>query len=446
MAINTPLSYRNLVIYEVYVRNHGPNGTFLDVETDLERIKQMGVDIVWFMPIHPIGQLNKKGSLGCPYSILDYREVNPEYGTKSDLKRLIDKVHQLGMKVMIDVVYNHTSHGSVLVRQHPEWFHQDEHGTPVTTVPDWSDVIDLKHPQQELTEYLINTLQMWAKVGVDGFRCDVASLLPEAFWTSARHEVEKVKPGVIWLAESVHAGFIEYRRSKGLSGLSDSEIYSAFDMAYDYDIWTLFQSAVLGKIPVNRYLEALRFQHAIYPANFVKMRCAENHDQRRIMGIAKNWDHAIAWTAFQAFLPGSFLIYGGEESGATHTPSLFDSDKIEWGNYPLQDFLTRLAMLKKHSIVSKGNWVVISTEPAAVSIWSTSSASLVGVFNLSQAKGRVHIPLADGKYHNLLSNDEIEVRDHQVEIPQSAIILEANEPIDARPEYCDLLDFNLPAA
>ena len=446
MAVDTPLSYRNLVIYEVYVRNHGPNGTFLDVENDLERIKRMGVDIVWFMPIHPIGQLNKKGTLGCPYSIQDYREVNPEYGTKADFKRLIDKTHQLGMKVMIDVVYNHTSHDSVLVRQHPEWFHQDTYGTPVTTVPDWSDVIDLKHPQPGLTEYLIETLQMWAEFGVDGFRCDVASLLPLEFWATARREVAKVKPGVIWLAESVHAGFIEHRRSKGLSGLSDSELFSAFDMAYDYDIWTLFQAAVLGKIPVNRYLEALRFQHAIYPANFVKMRCAENHDQRRIMGITKNREHAIAWTAFQAFLPGSFLIYGGEDSGASHTPSLFDIDKIDWGNYPLQGFLTSLSLLKKSLIVRQGSWVVSSTVPAAIAIWSNSSASLVGVFNLNQLSGRVDVPLADGRYLDILTHEEVEVREHQLEIPRSAIILEVSSPIEARPEYCDLLDFTLPAA
>ena len=139
MAQDTPKYYRNLVLYEVYVRNHGPNGTFADVEADLPRIQAMGVDVVWFMPIHPIGKINKKGSLGCPYSIADYREVNPEYGTKADFSRLIERAHALGLKVMIDVVYNHTAHDSVLVREHPEWFHQDAHGKPVTTVPEWSD-------------------------------------------------------------------------------------------------------------------------------------------------------------------------------------------------------------------------------------------------------------------------------------------------------------------
>ena len=115
MASDTPLSYRNLVLYQVYVRNHGPNGTFQDVEKDLARIKSMGVDIVWFMPIHPIGVKSKKGTLGCPYSIADYRAVNPEYGTMADFERLLGSAHALNLEVMIDVVYNHTSHDSVLV-------------------------------------------------------------------------------------------------------------------------------------------------------------------------------------------------------------------------------------------------------------------------------------------------------------------------------------------
>ena len=250
MATDTPLSYRSLVIYEIYVRNHGPHGSFADVTADLERIRSMGVDIVWFMPIHPIGKKNKKGSLGCPYSIADYREVNPEYGTKADFSLLIERAHSLGMKVMIDVVYNHTAHDSTLVHAHPEWFHQDANGIPITTVPDWSDVIDLKHPNPTLSQYLIETLQYWASFGVDGFRCDVASLLPEDFWVAARQAVAQVKPGVIWLAESVHAAFVGGRRAAGLAAISDSEVYRGFDLTYDYDIWPIFLSVVLGRVPV----------------------------------------------------------------------------------------------------------------------------------------------------------------------------------------------------
>ena len=151
-------SVANLVIYEVFVRNHGPNGTFADVDADLERIQALGTDIVWFMPIHPIGATARKGSQGSPYSIASYRAVNPAYGTREDFARVIGRIHTLGMRVMIDVVYNHTARDSRLVADHPEFFHQDDAGRPITTVPDWSDVIDLRHGDPALTEELISTL------------------------------------------------------------------------------------------------------------------------------------------------------------------------------------------------------------------------------------------------------------------------------------------------
>ncbi|MCK5468317.1 MAG: hypothetical protein KAI99_07410, partial [Cyclobacteriaceae bacterium] len=273
MAINTPKEYKNLVIYEVYVRSHSTNGTFADVENDLPRIKELGVDVIWLMPIHPIGKLNKKGKLGCPYSIRDYRNVNPEYGTKKDFKRLINTAHSLNLKVMIDVVFNHTAHDSVLALSHLDWFVQDANGKPVSTVSEWSDVVDLKFPNPELEDYLIKTLQMWIKFGVDGFRCDVASLIPLEFWMRARKAVDKINPEIIWLAESVDARWVAERRENGFSTISDSELYNAFDITYDYDIWPIWHAAVLGKVKSERYIEMLRFQDCIYPNNYIKLRC-----------------------------------------------------------------------------------------------------------------------------------------------------------------------------
>jgi len=423
MAPETPISYRNLVIYEVYVRNHGPNGTFKDVEADLPRLKQMGVDVVWFMPIHPIGQLNKKGSLGCPYSIRDYRSVNPEYGTYQDFTRLVNQAHALDMKVMIDVVYNHTAHDSVLVREHPEFFHQDAQGRPFTTVPAWSDVIDLKHPHPGLTRYLVDTLAGWVQAGVDGFRCDVASLVPIEFWLQARAEVEKVKPGVIWLAESVHASFVDDRRRHGLLGLSDSELYAAFDMCYDYDIWPVFRHVVKGNLPVLRFLELLRFQDCIYPANYVKMRCVENHDNERIMALAPTHEQALAWTAFTAFNQGAFMIYGGQEAGADHTPSLFDIDKIEWKDYPLQEFLGKLAHLKKDPAQRDGQFILLADEPAVQAAWQHPTQGLYGVFNVKARKGNASVQLEDGVYPELLYGGTVTVKNGKMALPTEAAIL-----------------------
>lgn len=439
MAQDTPKSLRTAVLYSIYVRNYSREGTFNAVTEDLERIKDMGVDIIWFMPIHPIGKLNKKGSLGCPYSISDYRSVNPEYGTLEDFKECVESIHGLGMKVMIDVVYNHTAHDSLLVKEHPGFFHQDENGNPVTTVPDWSDVIDLKHPNRDLTRYLIDSLKYWVSLGVDGFRCDVASLVPAEFWQQARREVEEVRPGVIWLAESVHAGFVEYRRSKNLFAISDSEIYSAFDMTYDYDIWPIFNLAVTGKLPVKRLLEMYRFQHAIYPQNYIKMHCVENHDQPRIRKIAADKDTALAWTAFQAFNDGAWLVYMGQEDGEDHTPSLFDRDLVRWKGHPYREFLTRLNLIKKHPVISQGNLTFIKSKPAIQAAWQADTENLYGVFNIKGRKGSVKVKLPDGKYMDLISGKTVKVKKGKMDLPGVAVIVQSEKLLPFKQLFCELL-------
>ncbi len=424
MATDTPSDFRSLVLYQVYVRNHSPQGGFAGVEADLERIRSMGVDVVYFLPIHPIGKLNKKGSLGCPYSISDYRSVNPEYGTLQEFKNLVQRCHQLGMKVMIDVVFNHTAHDSLLVRQHPEWFHQNAQGIPVTTVPEWSDVIDLKHPNRELTAYLVETLKYWVEFGVDGFRCDVASLLPLAFWEEARREVSTVREGVIWLAESVHTDFIIDRRAHGLPALSDGELYSAFDITYDYDIWPVWQRAMRAEIPLSSYLERLRLQDSIYPVNALKLRCVENHDQERIMAAAPGYEQALAWTAFSAFNRGPLLIYAGQESAAVRRPSLFDVDQVDWADYPLQDFVGRVAALKKHPAQLEGRLVLTHSDAVILAYWLNGEHSLAGIFNTSAASGWLPVNLPDGEYTDWLSGETVKVHTGKLAAPRSAWVLE----------------------
>ncbi|UCC64158.1 MAG: alpha-amylase [Anaerolineae bacterium] len=442
MAQDTPRHCRNLVLYEVYVRNHGPNGTFADVEADLPRIRAMGVDVVWFMPIHPIGKVNKKGSLGCPYSVADYRQVNPEYGTRADFARLIKRAHALGLKVMIDVVYNHTAHDSVLAQERPDWFYRDAEGRPVTTVPDCSDVVDLKHPNLALADYLIETLQMWVGLGVDGFRCDVASLLPLDFWLQARAAVKEVRDDFIWLAESVHASWVAERRAAGLPMLSDGELYRAFDLSFDHDIFPIWQAAAVGKVPVARYLEMLRFQDCVYPANFVKMRCVENHDQPRIMALAPSQAQALAWTAFQAFNKGALLFYAGQESGARHTPSLFDVDRVAWEDYALQPFLTRLAQLKKDPAQVEGEFVLLEAEPAVQAAWIHLGGRLYGVFNTVAAMGSAAVHLPDGIYTDLLSERSVKVHKGKMLLPESAVVLRTPQAMaEHEPVYSILLDY-----
>jgi glycosidase len=428
MAKDTLNSNQSLVIYQVFIRNYGEKGTFSEIEQDLPRIKSMGVDLLYFLPIHPVGKINRKGSLGSPYSIADYEAVNPEYGSKADFKRLIEKAHSLNLRIMIDVVFNHTAHDSKLVKEHPEWFHQDQHGKPITTVPEWSDVIDMNHASSELSEYLIKVLQDWAIFGVDAFRCDVASLIPVKFWQEARVAVSKIKDNVIWLAESVYLDFIALRRSQGLTAFSDSELYTAFDVTYDYDVWHIFQAAVMGKISVHHYLEMLHWQDCIYPANYIKMRCVENHDQERIMKLAPDAERALAWTAFAAFNKGPFLIYAGQESGTAHKPSLFEIDKVEWGDFNLQGFMTSLAMLKKEKEQINGKLYFLDSTPAIQTAWISPQSGLYGIFNVSGRRGKVSVQLPDGEYIDLISLQKLLVHSGEIELPSSACIVRYQSP------------------
>lgn len=236
MARDTKKNLRNQIMYSVFVRNHSPEGTFEGVRRDLERIRRLGVDIVWLMPIHPVGEKNRKGSLGSPYAIRDYRAVNPEFGTLDDFKRLVDDIHAHGMRCVIDVVYNHTSPDSWLAEHHPEWFYRKADGSMGNRVGDWWDVVDLDYGNRDLWTYQIETLRQWAGI-VDGFRCDVAPLVPLEFWLEARKEVAKVNADCLWLSESVEPEFTMANRAQGIASLSDSEIFQAFDLCYEYDVY-----------------------------------------------------------------------------------------------------------------------------------------------------------------------------------------------------------------
>ena len=425
MATNTPHSFQNLVIYEIFVRNHSPSGTFAGVTADLHRIKALGVDVVWLMPIHPVGQVGRKGSEGSPYAVADYRAVNPKYGTEADFKQLIDTAHRLGLRVMIDVVYNHTAPDSVLARQHPDWFYQDEHNRPRPRVADWSDVVDLAYRHRELAGYQIDTLLKWAGLGVDGFRCDVASLVPLDFWEQARDAVARVNPNFIWLAESVHPDFLRSIRRQGYPAHADAELYRAFDLTYDYDIHDDWMDCVAGKISLVNFVQALARQEVIYPANFIKLRFVENHDQPRASALFPNPDQLKCWTAFMAFNRGAFLIYAGQEMATPHLPALFEVDPIDWlaGISVLSNFLTRLTALKKDPATA-GVFDILACDSHFQARWDNGGRGLYGIFNVRGQSGPMPVDLPDGDYANLLEEgSELTVSEGRIDLPPGPVVV-----------------------
>ena len=426
MANDTCQTLRNKVIYEVYIRNHSAEGTFKGFQKDLARIKSLGVDIIWLMPIHPIGTLQKKGLLGCPYSIQDYREVNPEYGTPDDFRSLVQNIHQYGMQVMIDVVFNHTSHDSWLRNHHLEWFYHNANGEIDTKIEDWTDVIDLDYSHPDLWDYLIDTLKIWALEGVDGFRCDVAPLVPIQFWQAARTELQKVKPGVFWLAESCDPSFIFFLRSQGFIGHSDGEIYQAFDMAYDYDVYHIFKAYLQGQASLEEYLNLKRQQETIYPVSFIKLRFLENHDQARIRSMIFNEKTLRQWTAFAFFEKGVTLLYAGQETLDTKTPSLFNRELVDWSslNQDFCQFVTTMSAIKKEPILSHGFYQIHKTRQSGV-IWASyryNRQALHGIFNVEGKCGFLEVDCQDGQYRNLIDGKVITVKDGLMELQDEPVI------------------------
>lgn len=426
MAKNTDKAYRNQIIYSVFVRNYSPEGTFEGVRRDLERIKSLGTDIVWLLPIHPIGETARKGSLGSPYAIRDYRAVNPEYGSLEDFQRLVDGIHALGMKCIIDVVYNHTSPDSWLAVHHPEWFYHRADGSFGNRIGDWWDIIDLDYTQPGLWDYQIETLKYWAGM-VDGFRCDVAPLIPLDFWLRARSEVEQVRPGCFWLAESVEPIFIQEGRAHGLGVQSDSEMFQAFDACYDYDIFPIYHGCLEGKLPLERYVQAVNQQEVIYPHNYIKLRCLENHDQARAAFAIPEEAALVNWTAFLYFQKGITLLYAGQEAGCTHLPSLFDRDVIDWSaGRDLSPMLKQLAALKKNPLLTDSRFQAQALpRDILYAAHQKGECQLVGVFSLRGSASLVSVDAPDGRYINLIDNSPVEVLRGKLSCNGKPIIFEA---------------------
>ena len=412
MAHNTDDALRQQIIYSIFVRDHTEEGTFRAIIPDLDRIKALGTDIIWFMPIHPIGVKGKKGSLGCPYANRDYRSTNPLYGSMEDFRALADAIHSRGMKVMIDVVYNHTSPDAVLLEEHPEFFYRDAEGNTGNKIGDWADVIDLDYNNKDLWAYQIESLRMWAGI-VDGFRCDVASFVPVEFWKEARKAVEEVRPGCIWLAETVHMRFGNFARSTGFYSARDTEEFEAFDMEYQYDAWEAFERFLDGKGPLSTWTDLLEFQEAVYPDNYNKMRFLENHDQPRIRGRVRSESDLENYTAMLYFLKGTTLLYAGQEFSCTHKPSLFEREVISRDGSDISPLLKKLAEIKKNFLSEDDSFSAAADDRKTIAVMERRNGDRrkFGVFSLRSESADVEIDVPDGDYEDLISGRTVMVKD-----------------------------------
>jgi glycosidase len=323
----TPVALRSASIYQIFARNYTAESTLAAAAARLDEPASLGFDYVYLTPVHPIGVERRKGSMGSPYAIADYRAVDPLLGGEAGLRTFIDEAHRLGLGVVMDVVYNHSSPDAVLTKEHPEWYWKGPDGKPGPRIADWSDVADFDYSHKELWDYQIESLEKWARFGADGFRCDVASLVPVAFWAEARRRLAAVKP-ILWLAESVHKEFVTECRRRGLYAASDPELHAAFDLSYDYDGREELEAAWRGERSLAGYLKHVEVQESLYPADAVKLRFLENHDQERAAARFGRGARLRNWTLFSMFLPGAYLAYMGEELAMERRIGIFDSEPI----------------------------------------------------------------------------------------------------------------------
>ncbi len=322
---------KNSNIYEVNIRQFTKEGNFKAFEKHIDRLHKMGVDILWLMPINPIGVKNRKGTLGSYYSISDYTAVNPEFGTLDDFKSVVNKAHSLGMHVIIDWVANHSAWDNPWAKAHPEWYKLDSVGNFISPF-DWTDVIALNYKNKEMRKAMIEAMLYWVKeCNIDGFRCDVAEMVAVDFWNEARAELDKTK-AVFMLAEAE----IPVHHKK------------AFDMSYAWELHHIMNKVAQGKEGVHDIDKYLLKQDTLFKPDDYRMIFIDNHDENswngtieKRMGIA-----APAFAVLSTTLPGMLLLYNGQEAGLNKSLAFFEKDEINWGNYPLQGFYTSLLKLK----------------------------------------------------------------------------------------------------
>ena len=315
----------NEIIYQIFVRNYSNEGTFQAVQKDLPRLRELGVDIIYLMPIHEIGIKNRKGSWGSPYAIKDYYSISGDLGTKDDFVSLINATHKMGMKIIMDMVFNHTSPDSVVLEQHPEYYFYKD-GKLGNRVGDWSDIIDLDTNREDTQNYLVDVLKYWVSLGVDGFRFDVASMISLDFFKKAKKELGK---DIIFFAESIDYDFVNYLKSMGYSSTLDIDMFPTFDLLYNYSWFRPFERYLKNEMSYEDLKTIIDEDYKYIDDKGLRIICFENHDTERIASYV-NEDELKDIVLDLVKLKGPLFLYAGQEYGINHRPNLFEKDPVDW--------------------------------------------------------------------------------------------------------------------
>jgi len=378
-------------IYEVNVRQYTPEGTLNAFASHLPRLKDMRVETLWFMPLQPIGRKHRKGTLGSYYSISDYISLNPEYGSVNDFRILVNEAHDLGMKVIIDWVANHTSWDHVWTETHPEFFSKNEHGYFRSPYPDWSDVIHLNYDNKELWDAMVNAMEFWINnFNIDGFRCDMAHLVPLDFWKYARTELDKNKK-LFWLAET-----------------EDAHYHEAFDVSYTWEFLHTMEAYWKRETNIHGLDAVLQRYNYAFPKNAIRMFFTSNHDENSHSGSEyERLGHAAkAFAVFCATWNGIPLVYSGQELPNSQRLQFFEKDPVQWtGIFGLHNFYkTLLELHTSHPALRAGD--------ENVATYRISASENEQVFSFLRKNGEREVLVI----LNLSANDDLyfEIRDEIV--------------------------------
>ncbi|WP_218355296.1 alpha-amylase family glycosyl hydrolase [Alteromonas lipotrueiana] len=408
--LRQPAWSKDAVIYQVNTRQFGSHGTFAEVEAGLSHIKSLGADIIWLMPVQPIGEKNRKGTLGSPYAVKDYYGINAEFGTPDDFRSLVTAIHRLGMRVIIDWVPNHSAWDCNLVESHPHWYARDFKGE-FRPSPwwDWEDIIEFDYNQPALRHYMIAAMQYWLKeYDIDGFRCDVAGYVPNDFWEQARLALDSIKP-VFMLAEWENRDLHE----------------QAFNMTYAWSWHETMHGIAKGVLPVDKLRKYYSWNERSWPDSAYRMTFVSNHDMNAWEGtqhemFGKLLDAAIVLSVIGEGMP---LIYNSQEAGETKRLAFFERDPIYWQAHPTGELYRRLIAIKKqYCALHNGPYgaTMLQVPNNAMNqvfsfVRQQNGNKILVMLNLSQQPVAVSFdsPLYAGHYHNLLNETDCYLHDHE---------------------------------
>jgi len=325
----------NQSIYEVNIRQYTPEGTFKAFEKLPPELKKLGVGILWLMPIHPIGEKNRKGTLGSYYSVKDYKGINPNFGTEEDFQNLVNKIHSLGMYVIIDWIANHTAWDHQWTGTNREFYSTDSSGNFISPVEDWSDVIDLNYADKNLRTEMIDALKYWVKnFDIDGYRCDVAAMVPIDFWNLVRKELENIKP-VFMLAEAHEPELHEH----------------AFDMTYNWKLKDIMNNYAADKATIQDFKDHFLVDEKIYLQDAFRMNFTTNHDENTWSGTVyeRLGNLEEPFSILISTATGMPLIYSGQESGLNKRLEFFEKNIIPWKEHKARKIITKILNEKKRN-------------------------------------------------------------------------------------------------